>query len=258
MQSSMVNTPNILLEKVGDLYMKRIIIAIIVWMLFIFASVSLLSTRAGATKATFDTITICHHTPGNDVTLTFHTPQAYLGHLGTPHSGQTYDSVGACSQPSVTPSITPTIEVTPTPSIEPSVTPEVTPTEEPRVTPTDEPKGNGGTPPTFAGSSTEAQQCGDTDPTKTGANFHIYRNGQDAIAKWLPTEGNRVHIYYVNIHDASDIHALRDVKNDGYEDNLHLLGSKDWRFGLQQAQGCAAGPIVWVDDGATDQWILFR
>src|SRR4051794_33139805 len=120
--------------------MKRIIIAIIVWMLFVFASVSLLSTRAGATKATFDTITICHHTPGNDVTLTFHTPQAYLGHLGTPHSGQTYDSVGACNEPEVTPtaspSVTPTIEVTP--SIEPSVTPEVTPTEEPRVTPTDE------------------------------------------------------------------------------------------------------------------------
>lgn len=48
--------------------------------------------------------TICHHTPSNQVTHTFNTLGGYLGHLGTPHSGQTYDTNGAC------------VEVTPTPT----------------------------------------------------------------------------------------------------------------------------------------------
>ena len=45
--------------------------------------------------------TICHHTPGNEVTLTFHNAQSYNGHLGTPHNDQTYDTDGPCedSQP---------------------------------------------------------------------------------------------------------------------------------------------------------------
>lgn len=164
----------------------------------------------------------------------------------TQKTGATYTynpcQYGRC-QPTVTPTVTPTIEVTPT------ATPSATPTPE---------TGNGGTPPTFAGSSTEAPKCDGKAPTKIGDNFHIYRKGEDVIAKWWPTEGNHVNIYYVNINDESDRHALRDVANDGYEDNLHNLGSKDWRFGLQQADNCAGGPIVWVDDGSTTEWVLFR
>lgn len=112
--------------------------------------------------------------------------------------------------------------------------------------------------PTFQGSTTEAPVCNDTVPTKTGANFHILRKGPDAIAKWVPTGGSKVKIYYSNIDDITDNHSLIDVENDGYEDNLHLLGSKNWRFGLQQVNGCAAGPIVWVDDADTSDWVLFR
>jgi len=41
-------------------------------------------------------ITICHHNPGNEVTLTFQNQQSYEGHLGTPHSGSTYDTPGPC------------------------------------------------------------------------------------------------------------------------------------------------------------------
>lgn len=150
-------------------------------------------------------------------------------------------------------------EVKPTPTVEP--TPEVTPTIEPTVEPTREPEKKeegGGMPPVFAGSTTEAKPCLDQAPVKTGANFHIYRNGEDVIAKWFPTEGSKAHIYYVNLNDLADSHALRNVDNDGYEDNLHLLGSKDWRFGLQQVNGCAGGPIVWVDDADTNGWTLFR
>lgn len=84
--------------------------------------------------------TICHHTPGNNVTLTFHTPQAYQGHLGQPHSGQTYDTNGACEE--VTPTPTPT--VTPTPPVEcEKDCEEVTPTPvEPTPTPVEGQKGN--------------------------------------------------------------------------------------------------------------------
>ncbi len=165
--------------------------------------------------------------------------------------------------PTETPTPTPTEEVTPTPTPSPTPEPECESECEPEVTPTPSPtpepcRENCGTPPTFQGSTTNAPQCPDVAPTKIGANFHIYRKGGDAIAKWFATEGSKVHIYYVNINDLSDVHALRDVTNDGYEDNLHLLGNKDWRFGLQQVNGCAAGPIVWVDDGATDGWVLFR
>lgn len=48
-------------------------------------------------------ITICHHTPGQDgeqtVTHTYMNEQAYLGHLGTPHSTETYDTAGECEDP---------------------------------------------------------------------------------------------------------------------------------------------------------------
>ena len=87
--------------------------------------------------------TICHHTPANEVTLNFQNVQSYNGHLGTPHSGSTYDTDGACEEPSVTPSPSPTPcdedcepSVTPSPTASPTPTPELTPTPTPVVTPT--------------------------------------------------------------------------------------------------------------------------
>lgn len=41
--------------------------------------------------------TICHHTPANLVTHNFMNEQSYLGHLGTPHSSETFDTDGACA-----------------------------------------------------------------------------------------------------------------------------------------------------------------
>lgn len=85
-------------------------------------------------EATQISYTVCHHTPGNNVTLTFNTIQAYLGHLGTPHSGQTYDTYTACPSPSPTPSATPSS--TPSPTPEPSSTPEPSETPAPSEEPT--------------------------------------------------------------------------------------------------------------------------
>ena len=86
-------------------------------------------------EATVFPISICHHTPSNEVTHTFQNLQSYLGHLGTPHSGSTYDTQGACAEPTATPTPTPECfenecNVTPTP------TEEVTPTATPSATPT--------------------------------------------------------------------------------------------------------------------------
>lgn len=86
--------------------------------------------------------TICHHTPANNVTLNFMNLQSWLGHLGTPHSGSTYDTNGACVVPTVQPTVVPTIQptATPTPTNEPECEeqcePTPTPAEEPEVTPT--------------------------------------------------------------------------------------------------------------------------
>ncbi len=56
--------------------------------------------------------TICHHTPGNNVTLDFANVQSYNGHLGTPHSGSTFDTDGPCTDNGTTPTNT----LTPTPT----------------------------------------------------------------------------------------------------------------------------------------------
>lgn len=80
---------------------------------------------------------LCHHTPGNEVTLTFHTIQGYVGHLGTPHSGSTYDTPGPCEEeePSPTPSVSPS----PTPSVSPSVEPSPEPSPDPSPSPSPSP-----------------------------------------------------------------------------------------------------------------------
>ncbi len=97
-------------------------------------------TRPAAATAPEPYKVICHHNPAQDVTLSFQNVQSYTGHLGTPHSGSTYDTDGAC--PEVTPSVSPT--ASPTPTTKPcewdcdEVTPTVTP-EEHHAVPTDTP-----------------------------------------------------------------------------------------------------------------------
>jgi hypothetical protein len=153
------------------------------------------------------------------------------------------------------PTPTPTIELTPT--VAPTAAP--TPTAGQSATPTLAPEEHhDSTPPTFAASSTNAPTCGDVAPTKTGANFHIYRNGDQAIAKWFPTEGNKAHIYYKQVGAQDWQYSKRDIDNTGYTE-INGLGVLDITFALQQANGCAGGPLtIPVIDGATSMWTLFR
>lgn len=67
---------------------------------------------------------ICHHNPGNDVTLSFQNEQSYSGHLNQPHNDSTYDSDGPCATPS------PTASPTSTPTASPTSTPTDTPVSE--------------------------------------------------------------------------------------------------------------------------------
>lgn len=151
--------------------------------------------------------------------------------------------------------LTPTI-VQPTSTVTPTIIVSESPSPTPTQAVTTDP-GEGSVDHNSAGA---APQCGEVPPVKTGANFHIYRNGDDAIAKWIPTEGNKVHIYYKQASAKEWQYSLLDQPNNGYNDNLHSLGSMDITFALQQANDCAGGPLTEaVIDGPGDgQWTLFR
>jgi hypothetical protein len=140
---------------------------------------------------------------------------------------------------------------------EPTPTPEVTPTPTPEVKiQTTESKPEGCT------SNCGVPACTDQVPEPV-VNPHIYRQGDTALVKWYPKQGDKVNIYW-KLNGASDWqHALANSPNDGYEE-IKGLGNQDWTFGLQSVAGCAADGIVnasvisEVIDGNTSSWVLFR
>jgi len=142
----------------------------------------------------------------------------------------------------------------------PSPTPEVTPEITPEVTPIPVPcTSNCGNPPTFAGSSTEAPRCGVGDVTVPVVNPHVYRKNGDAIVKWWPTAGNKVHILYKQNISADWQYSLI-TDNTGYAE-IHDLGSMDISFAVMQVDSCSGGMSVsatTIVDGATDGWTLYR
>ena len=218
---------------------KLFLIALFVAFLTLIVYFSLVARGA---EATVNPPTLCHHTPGNKVTKTFNNWQAYFGHIGQPHNGSTYDTQGACVEPSVTPTLTPT----PIPEEEcKDCEPEVTPI--PEVTP--EPEGRVESTP--AGAPT----CDGVPFVKLPANVHVIRNGDTAEVKWTPTQGTQAEIYYYENQNVDNKHSVKDTYNDGHE-VIGLLGSKDWTFGLQQKDGCAFSGTVYIVDGNTPR--LFR
>ena len=103
-----------------------------------------------------------------------------------------------------------------------------------------------------------APTCDSVAPDKSGANFHVYRNGPDAILKWIPTGGDRVHIYYKQVNSGNWQYSAINLPNNGSAE-IHELGGLDITFALQQANGCAGSPLSnAIIDGGTKKWILFR
>ena len=116
------------------------------------------------------------------------------------------------------------------------------------------------TPQTFDHSgSVGSSTCSAVAPILAPVNPLIKRKGGDAIAQWQPQAiAQTANIYFREVGNLSNAHSLINVPNDGYEDDLHLLGSLDWEFGIQEVVGdCAGGPIVWITDSNTFGWTLF-
>lgn len=90
----------------GVIRLKKILIALFIGLLL------LLFLVWRSARAVTPYKVICHHNPGNAVTLSFMNLQSYLGHLGTPHNRMVFDTNGPC----VTPTATPTPSPTPKPS----------------------------------------------------------------------------------------------------------------------------------------------
>lgn len=102
-----------------------------------------------------------------------------------------------------------------------------------------------------------APMCQDIAPVHAMANFHVYRNGDQAVIKWVPTEGSLAHVYYKLATSANWEHSVIGTDNDGYLE-INGLGNRDWTFAGQQVNGCAAGPMSnQVVDG-NGHWVLFR
>lgn len=123
------------------------------------------------------------------------------------------------------------------------------PNEEPTPTPVPQPREN---PITEAG----APICTNTAPVLKPANPLVWRKAGCAIVQWQPTEGDKANVYYHQVQDQTNAHAVRDIDNDGYVE-ICELGNIDWSFGIQQSNGCAGGETIWIEDGSTNGWTLF-
>lgn len=100
--------------------------------------------------------------------------------------------------------------------------------------------------------------CANVPTPDNPANFHLYRKGEYAELKWLPTDGDTVNIYWKNPASGNWEHSLINSPNDGVE-MIGGLGSYDWSFGLAQVNGnCNQSSIMEVEDGNTPDWVLFR
>ena len=123
--------------------------------------------------------------------------------------------------------------------------PEITPTPIPDVTPTPEPKDDGFPQPCNGCEEAKAPTCtGDPDVTVAPINFFITRNGDKAEAKWVPTGGSMVNLYYKENGQAGWTHAVADEVNDGQITVGGLNSALGYTFGLQQRYHCGDGMTV--------------
>ena len=165
--------------------------------------------------------------------------------------------------PTVTPSPEPTESPKPTETPEPTETPVPTETPEPTETPipTETPEPTATPVPTDTPEEHHEASAPDTCPNvpkpEPPANFHLYRLGGTADLRWMPTDGQTVHIYWRD-NSASDWqHSVINSPNDGQEFIYGLSG--DVTFGLQQVNDeCNGSDIITVVDGLTSYWVLFR
>ena len=147
--------------------------------------------------------------------------------------------------------------VCPRPS--PTPIPEPTPEPTPEVTPA--PKGEDPAPQPCngCGGAPVAPTCtGDPDVSVAPINFFIIRRGAEAEARWVPTGGSEVNLYYKEVKSPTWQYAVRDEKNDGNIVVGALNPKLGYTFGLQQRYHFGDGMTVTavVKDGPSSQ--IFR
>ena len=202
-------------------------------------------------------VCICHNATNNPQTICSDWESILEGHGRHWRSG--FDELGRCPRPTPTP-----IPPTPTPEpvyhslcreyacvqvegegdneceVDEDCQPEVTPipTEAPKETPFPQPCNGCGEEP-------KAPTCtGDPDVTVAPINFFITRNGNEAEARWVPTGGSLVNLYYRENDQIGWTHAVRDEVNDGQVIVGGLNPTLGYTFGLQQRFHCGDGMTV--------------
>lgn len=193
---------------------------------------------------------ICHREPRKqDISLYLDWNGAYNGHIKK-HDD---DYWGKCKEEEPTPTPTPTNTPTPTdiPDEEPTSTPSATYIP---VVPRSENKPEGCT------QGCQAPVCTAEIPAPV-ENFHVYRNGDTAILKWIPKEGNKVNIYYKENSSGDWQYSVIGVENTGYYE-IGGLGSLDVTFAIEAVNDCMPSPkasfMAMVVDAITNVWTLFR
>jgi len=211
-------------------------------------------------------VNVCHceqpdsESPFQCQTLNIAVPAA-IAHL-TQHDA---DYAGVCQEepvPTPTPTVTPTPTDTPKDycdTLEGTQAEDEDCPEEQEPTPTPEPR-LPDQPLTPAGAG-PAPACGNRSIALVPQNFHVLRNGSEAILKWVPTGGDLVNVYYKELGQSSWTHGLGDQTNDGYLVIDHLNPNLGYEFAVQQHEGCGGGelsPKAVVKDPPTAQWTLFQ
>jgi hypothetical protein len=107
---------------------------------------------------------------------------------------------------------------------------------------------NCGSPPTFAGSSTNPPVCGDRSTINLPANSHVIRKGEQATVNFFITEGDSANIYWREVGQSNWQHAVSNVKPNGdmfVSFVIHeLKPNVGYDFGIQQVRGCGGGQLV--------------
>jgi hypothetical protein len=136
----------------------------------------------------------------------------------------------------------------------PVVTPTPTPVPVTVVTTESKPEG--------CASNCGVPACTDQVPEAV-VNPHVYRNGDCALVKWWPKQGDKANIYWRENSSSGWQHALANISNTGYRE-ICGLETQSFTFGVQSVNGCAADGIInasvisEIVDGNTSSWVLFR
>ena len=215
----------------------------------------LLVTSVYATQGGHQEVCFCHNLDNNPHTICTDNQGQINGHQA--HIAQGKDSLGACHEPTVTPTVTQEPTATPTPTIilcdgdciTPTPTEEVTPTptDTPRVTP--EPQND--TPIVeVVSNTTSTPSCSDLKPVAVSDIWIENPTHQDGkVTLHWGTNANYSQVHIVYGFTPGDIrYSLLNTDNDGVEVISELDNQKIYWFSVGYVNGCNVSDYTkWID-----------